>query len=459
MIQKLQRRDEQGAALIVSLAFLSLFGIFIAAILAHVSTNMRLTGTTRARADRLMAADGGLEWGIQQARTQDTMCPSSTAAGQEFLDALQVDDRNVTVSCQAIAGAVASPAAQQWSVIATNGVSTGAGANPTITGGDVWSPAFTPAGATQQIALTEADAIRGAMPSCPADFTLPAVTVGDPDLLSCSTLAAPDVPHVLPAAPTAVAPNFDSWTCGGRTWRIWHPGIYNSTFQPDPTPYNYLESGVYYFDSVNPRWRDISAIVGGSPPPGETSTLGMECATVNDGTMGPASRATGKGVTIVLGGTSSIRIENASRVELYSRVPDTPDGTPGITIMTVPSGTPGPVYQPWTGPLAPLPAAALTQSGTGRTAIHGLVYARTAPISITTGLTAPLQGGVVAQTLTITLGAGGRRAVQASGRRTLLLTSVAAPAAAGEISATQSAVVKIANDPTRTASVRSWRAQ
>ena len=139
MIARLQHRDEQGSTLIVALAFLSLFGIFIAAILAQVSTNMRLTGTTRARADLLLAADGGLEWAVQQARTQDSACTNVGAGVQELTSTLALDGSVVTVRCEAIAGAAASPAAQQWSVITTTGLVTLPGAQPRITGGDVFA--------------------------------------------------------------------------------------------------------------------------------------------------------------------------------------------------------------------------------------------------------------------------------------------------------------------------------
>lgn len=451
MIRKLQHRDEEGSVLIVALAFLSLFGIFIAAILAEVTTNMRLTGTTRERADRLMAADGGLEWGVQQARTQDSACGSAPAE-QELTSTLAVDDSTVTVSCKALAGAVASPASQQWSVITTTGLVTTAGASPRITGGDVWAggPTLT---TPATITTSQADVTRG-LSDCTA-YTLTGLTVGQPDLSSCSTAPAPDVPHTLPVA-TANHDPVTTSLCGANNWRIWHPGTYTAASPPDFGPYIYMESGVYYLENVNLTFTSGS-VVGGAAPSGETSVLNGGCSTINDTTAGAASRATGSGVTIILGGTSTLRVTGGStfKFELYTRSPATPDGTAGISIATVPAS--GTSYTPWSGA-----APAFTSSPTGvggRVAVHGLVYARNAPVALTTHITSPLLGGVVASTLTITPGAYGQKAVEASGRRTLLLTSIAAPAAAGEIASVQSAVVKIANDPTRTASVRSWRAQ
>ena len=273
--------------------------------------------------------------------------------------------------------------------------------------------------------------------------------------ISCSTAGTPDVPHVLPAAPTVVRDPSTPVTCAstGAAWRIWHPGIYNAAAGPDIGPNVYMESGVYYFEDTS-FGITSSTVIGGAPPLGETSVLGAGCPTINDTTAGAASRASGKGVTIVLGGTARVSVTSTAKVELYSRVPDTADGTPGISIITVP--TTGSGYRAWSAPAL----TSLTSSPiTGRTAIHGLVYSPNAPVTITTGATAPLLGGVVASTLTIVPGVPGQKAVQASGRRTLLLTSIAAPATADEIAAVQTAVVKVANDPTRTASVRSWRAQ
>jgi hypothetical protein len=450
MIRRLQHRDESGSALIVALAFLSLFGIFIAAILAQVSTNMRLTGTTRARADRLLAADGGLEWGVQQARAQDGACANVAAGSQTLTSTLTVDGRAVTVTCKALSGAVASPAAQNWSVITTTGLVTGAGATPEISGGDVWAGGLLTLPTT--IATGGADVIRGAA-TC-IGFSLVGLTVGVPDTSSCSTSAAPDVPHALPPAP-AIRDNATRINCGGNEWRVWHPGKYTLLAQADAGPFNYLESGVYYFEDIGVNLSN-TVTVGGKPPAGETSVLNGECAGIDDSAAGAASRASGSGVTIILGGLARVQIGGGAgtKVELYSRVPAAAGATPGISVLAVP--TTGSGYTAWSGGI--LPALAVL-SGSPRAALHGLVYAPTAPVSIYTHSTAPLLAGVVASILTITPGAGGTKAVEAAGRRTILLTSTAAPAAPGEIAAVQSAVVKIANDPTRTASVRSWRAQ
>jgi hypothetical protein len=236
---------------------------------------------------------------------------------------------------------------------------------------------------------------------------------------------------------------------------IWHPGYYPAGTGPDVAPYVYLESGVYYFEDVSFNWSNIN-VVGGKAPAGESSVLNAGCPTpsrMNDTTLGANSQATGEGVTIILGGTSSINVRGSStKVELHTRVPAAAEGTPGISIMTVPSTST--TFKPSTGVYS-----LQTQNATPRAAIHGLVYSRNLPVNITTSTTAPLLGGVVASILTITPGAAGQKAVEAAGRRTLLLTSIAVPSAEGEIASAQTAVVKIANDPTRTASVRSWRAQ
>jgi len=454
MIQKLGRRDEQGSVLVVALAFLSLFGVFIAAILAQTSTNLHLTSTTRARTDRLFAADGGVEWGIQRARTSDTTCPTSTSTSTDTLTStLNVDGRAVTVTCKALSGAVASPAAERWSVITGNLNVPGAG-TPTIKGGDVWLGG-TASGTT--VSTSDADVVHP-LASCAGYVPVASPAVTAPDTSTCSAPGTPDVAHVLPIAPlngllaTPV-------TCNAvNDGLIWHPGKYISGTLPDPPLYNYLESGVYYFENVNVIW-NAGIFVGGAPG-GETSVLGLGCPAhpMTDTTIGPPYGAYGSGVTLILGGTSTLNIRVSAKAELYSRVPSaaeissTPGTpiTPGISVITV--GATGSGYLKST-------AATPVQLQSGaQEAIHGLVYS-TGSVSLYTQATrAPLLGGVVASTLTINGPANGL-AVEASGRRTLLLTSTAAPAAAGEIATTQSAVVKVANDVVRTASVRSWRAQ
>jgi hypothetical protein len=162
-------------------------------------------------------------------------------------------------------------------------------------------------------------------------------------------------------------------------------------------------------------------------------------------------------VIIVLGGTSSITLNNTTAFELFTRTPLVPDGsTTGVSLVTVPS-VPPVNYKPWTG------SSFLTVSSSAtEVAIHGLVYAPEAPVTVFARPTAPLLGGVVASKLRLRANAGATGSlmgVAADGRRTLVLTSTAAsPAASGEIAITEQAVVKVANDPARTATVRSWRA-
>lgn len=470
-------RDEGGQALIIALAFMSLFGLFIAVVLEQGFVNVRTGIAVQSRADKVLAADGGIEHGVWRARnTSDSVCPT-VAAGEQILAAsLPLNGKQATVKCSALAGQAATagsaraPAGEQWAVVAGNVTTVGGGSPVNVVGGDA-SVAGLSLGSA--LTLTQGDFLQRAA-DC-TGVTPPALLtpITTPDLSSCTGLAVPDVPHVLPAVPPVrTNPGLLNCASTGQDWAILHPGTYRNipgqTF--DLGLRNYLESGVYYLENYPVDFTE-RVVIGGQPPLGspETSVLNAACPTINDGhppaPAGVPSQASGNGVLIVLGGTSSILVRpdgsvgpGNSRVELYTRVRAAGESyTPGITLLAVPFGTAG--YLPST------PLGSLIQNGLGAVsgmAVHGLVYAPQVLVTIAPKCTAPLRGGVFASQLTLLPGtctSGPLEAVRARGRRTLVLTSTAAtPAASGEIAITEQAVVKVANDPARTATVRSWRA-
>lgn len=453
--------DERGAALLIALGFLSLFGLFIATLLAQTEVNLKATGVTRAVNDRSYAADGGLEWGIEALRTSDANCADVAAGEQVLAGTPDINGRTVTVTCRALAGSAASPAAGPWSVVTTSGAADsfsvvgGAAAPVGINGGDVY--------VTGDMALAGTVAVTGGdVAAATAGCTQPpGVSIGEPDLWSCAAGPAPTVVAPLPPAPP-IRSLRTSFLCvsTGHTWTIHHPGKYTTGLGEtlDLGARNYFESGVYYFENVNLSFTSRTAI-GGEPAPGETNVLAAACP--NDSSAGPLSEASGKGVVFILGGTSTITLSDfgagATQVELFTRTPTGGGPANGFSIMTVPSPAPA-------GYVAHSAAAALTvNQGTARVAVHGLVHSPDASVSVwATSAQPPLMAGVVASRFVVQTNPGATgplAAVAAQGRRTVLLTSSAAGAAPGEVATVRRAVVKIANDPGRSPTVRSWRAQ
>ena len=62
-------RDEDGVALVLALAFLTFFGLVIAAILGFAEASVRATEGLREQRDIVYAADGAMDGAIQYART------------------------------------------------------------------------------------------------------------------------------------------------------------------------------------------------------------------------------------------------------------------------------------------------------------------------------------------------------------------------------------------------------
>ncbi|MGH9278264.1 MAG: hypothetical protein ACRD12_09165 [Acidimicrobiales bacterium] len=469
-----RRRTEEGSALVMALVFVSLIGLIIAALLSESVTNLRTTQGARKRTDKLFVADAGIEWGVQQTRTNAAACPDSSVGTQVLTSSLDINDMTVEVTCEVIAGALASPAAQQWAVIQTGTNTTpannalvadapaGAAAGAiAITGGDVYAAGNL--NLTRNVAITQGDlttncALYGAQPAQP--------TIGDPDVWSC-TASNPTLPSAtspptitLPNAPTTPG-GFETYTCAdGSNWKVYHPGYYDANL--DVLGNNYFETGVYYFRGVPSQTVYLSVangiMLGGHRGSETPAVLDRSCP--NDTTAGPLSRAAaGSGVLFVFGGNSSLTgfdTTGSTSIELFSRTGgDTI--TPGLSIVAATTADVAKGYTPWT--TSPSGQVLNLAAATVAPAIHGLVYAPAAPVTLYTRAAAPLMAGVVASKLTVHAGTTGLAAVTAQGRRTLLLTATARSGDAGEIATVQRAVVKIANDPAHTATLRSWRVQ
>ena len=73
MIASLRRRrrgyGEQGATLIIALAFITMLGPLIVGLLALTDANFKATQVTRSRTDALYTADGAADVALEQIRT------------------------------------------------------------------------------------------------------------------------------------------------------------------------------------------------------------------------------------------------------------------------------------------------------------------------------------------------------------------------------------------------------
>ena len=93
-------RNEEGAALILALAFLTLFGLWIATVLGLANTSTRVTENLRTQRATVYAPDGATDGAIQYVRGDPsrgafgTTCPPYQAT---------VNNLVVSVTCQSLA--------------------------------------------------------------------------------------------------------------------------------------------------------------------------------------------------------------------------------------------------------------------------------------------------------------------------------------------------------------------
>ena len=78
-------RDDEGASLVIVLAFVALFGVLLSVLLNQTSASFKRTVVTRAYVAKVYAADAGADAGIQALRNDDLACPTVSATASPLL--------------------------------------------------------------------------------------------------------------------------------------------------------------------------------------------------------------------------------------------------------------------------------------------------------------------------------------------------------------------------------------
>lgn len=478
--------------LVIVLLFMVMFSLILAALITNASTNLRNTVGVRNQESKVYAADAGIDWGLQQIRTNNTICvsPELTPTPQ-VIGTPSFNGQTTTVTCKVMSGSATG--ANGWAVITTDRTPLSfvtpppASANFVKTiNGPVLVGGFQDG--LHHVTVNNGDVYEYQSGStCATDTDKPeklTVAPSPPYRYHCTTLdpvaVADAVPHELPTSDFILGlpvrdgnpdPGLSTADCN-----VFLPGRYTSLNLPKPTEpvdaaepveptKHYFVSGVYYFDipddPATPEPEQVIEVrrmelVGGSPRPGESAQL-TGCAADPAGT-------TGTGVKFILGGSSAIRVRNpAGQMELFGRAGGNAaeEGTQGVTIQTVPASAPAGYNVSSLGP-----GQLVLEAGVGNTpftAIHGLVYTPNAGIKFDASNEARawLLGGVVAARLSLSQQAtidGVRVQIDTSDvPRQLILTSRVT--LADEVQAVATAVVIVAGDTTRTATVQSWRTE
>jgi len=475
-----RRRDERGASLVFVLVFLCLFGLAVPALLNFGGVNSELSSTTRARLANRYAADGGVDYGIQSLRSNDTYCTIKSGS-QTTLPAVTIDGTSAQVTCQTIQGGSASgyalvatgyglSAASLNAAISTSGSTGNASDQITIDGPAFSAGKFSFSGGTPTLKFTrdlhqydytspnnwctqdKASAVSSSNP----------VVAGTWTCENSGTFAVPD-PNPTPVVPTAAAPAATTnVTCGDsvggtNVGTILYPGKYTSAPTFSSNNRYYLASGVYYFAGTGSIALKGS-IFGGQPAAGDTQTISSSLATpcVGDSTANTyrPGVATGTGVEIILGGNSALNVSNTSKDLMEFFTPTGQAGTNGVSLYAMTSS--GTLPSNYT---ASSTASPLVFNGTnGGFTAHGLLYTPWQDMTIwarnaATGAGAQAGGGLVARKIAISVNSGsGTGALSAS---TFATRYVVVRATAGSV--TRVAVVKITPNTNATTVIQSWR--
>jgi hypothetical protein len=388
---------EDGQALILSLVFLAVFGIVIAAVLSQTTSSLKTTSIVADRAQGVYAADAGIEYALGRLRLDSTAC---TEISNSFADQT-INGRTVHITCPVQSGI--SSGAGGWAVITTGDLTKQSGAIPVNIDGPTFVTGNISVAGGGSIAVTNGSLFQHKA-TCPSGGQPAGVTVGPtpPYAWQCTTSAAPVPVHVLPPAPTAVQnPN----GTGTNACKVFTPGKY-TTAPVLGNNGNYFISGVYYFEDIG-AWSipNSTTIVGGTPSAPPSIGIGLApCAS------DPSPGTNGYGVEWIFGGTSSLTINNSAAngggVELHARVPATGDAsTANMGIYAVPDNA-------VTGYKKSVAAGNLVldvTTGGADVVVHGVVYGPTANMNVfaSEGTTAVLVAGVVAHDLALKASSAG----------------------------------------------------
>ncbi|HEX2040248.1 MAG TPA: hypothetical protein VHF47_11020 [Acidimicrobiales bacterium] len=444
------RRTEEGSALILALAFLSLFGLLMAAILGQVDAHVRTTLVVRTHEAKVYGADAAVDYAIQALQADDTVCPDEDSGRQELpAPPLEGDvDLDIEVACETTEGNVLG--VRGYAVVTTE--AKGGPGSLDTSNGSIARTIEGPVWVDGDIDLAKPVTVQGAhlfqrspCQSTPIDKLT--VTPSPPFTVRCTTAATPDEDHELPGHPSG-SPQ-PSTGDGGASCRTFSPGRY--TTAPELKASNFFKSGFYYFEDIG-DWTITQVLFGGTPQDDEAKLL------VETPCASEAATTAARGVMFVLGGTSRIIVGNGARIELFTPNAAAVDpGDPGTSIRSVLAEDAA--TNPWKVSTAGSAILDVAGGNTRDMAVHGLVYTPNNVVNLfVTGGTvdAQLQGGAKVLRIGLATSNSGTglkvSTTRGPGRRTVTIVAKAVSPDGGRAVEAR-AVVKIENDADRSVTV------
>ncbi|MEZ5263421.1 MAG: hypothetical protein R2755_17035 [Acidimicrobiales bacterium] len=392
---------EDGAVLLIVLAFMAFMGMVIMAVLNFSDTSFRASTIMRDTDARLGAADGGIKFAIAQLVANPAVCGTTVGEGPVALPAAPpVNGFRAAVTCERRAATVFKDSIG-WGLYLTDEAGQIAAVDDGLGGNDarrIEGPVYNHSTAAApwdlQANLVVEDGMvlqRIADDGCNTAQDIRLVLRGTASFACTPPVAPPTVP--VPTQPLPTSPELLGTRSadgdGGATCRVFEPGRYAE--MPNLAPQNYFRSGSYLFEQGF-GVADGVTVLGGMAPAVEQSVLGLAgsvpCAA---GFVG----VDGTGVQFIFAGGGSLVAQGGARVELHSAAKGDAAGT---TIRQVQASDPA----PWGAMASTLPAeygsGLLRAAGGASLVVHGLVWAPTAAVDLNGqgGDVVQLLGGVVA---------------------------------------------------------------
>jgi hypothetical protein len=308
-------------------------------------------------------------------------------------------------------------------------------------------------------------------------------TVTDATHFSLSRNATVSGPQTLTITPVGHIEK-KTGTCPGHTINYVYPGVYNGV-KPEWGGYTYFASGVYYIIDTGETAISGTALVGGEPAPTDTRFVPLPAGCESAFTDAAANTACGgclpvdpgKGVTIIIGGTTLLDIHGGT-TELFSRVPGTQDAgaTPYTAIVAIADAAARDAQMSPAGAYKLLSNSGqdrcncsfVTDQSLQQIIFHGMTYSPYSPVDVynNAGIDySPFYGGVVASWIIARVDSGSQsglfagqfNALGGPSKRTVIITATAPGTEAGQTSAVSTAVIEIDVDADNTVTVQSWR--
>ncbi len=465
------RRHDEGSALVMVLVFVLVVAVIIGALLNQSFTTYRTARVAAEISNRVFAANGGAEWGVQQIRQGVTVgdepaCATPSGSPTPLGPPLQLDGRTVTVTCQVDQGG--SVGAGGWAAFITDASPAGGISVQSGTDSDkvVYGPVYN-LGPLTRIGTPTLRVQRGDLFACGG--TAPFATVAATPFFAVRPCGAPlpippaPVPvESLPSRGEEVAID-DTYTDVSPTCRVFNPGRYSRALAFRTTGTNYLRSGIYYFDNLDfgtPVVHTDVTVLGGIAGPREQGVLGLATKAQDDGCPVETAASTGDhyGVVLVLGVNTRVEFQGRSHVELFGYA-NTAVGAGSLSVVQLRNE-----WGPTEVSAVRGPDQVIFGTGLGsqtELVAHGTVYTPLARVTALGTATSRVSflGGVVAAGLDLQAGAAtdGLHVSNQSGpgSRTIRIVSTTNSVGTEKILRT-SAVVEVSNDASRTANVTSW---